>query len=524
MINPVLPEGWTRDYVRQEAAAIESIYRRLLPETALDLQIFCAKTPFWGAPDLRQGRGGFREDAGLVLRQHLPGSGPGMTLRIGIPCPPDQTGHHPEPRWIPDRLSRSLFNLHPLLYETLLHLHGQWQKRRAFRVHPTASVQRASHAPVAPTAAHAAPAILIGMHWLEVGGAENLAFDCIRWALEAGLRVFVLACVPAPQSLAHRLPDNPDLTFLRLDRYLERQLWPRFVSALIAAENIGIVHIHHCHALYDSLAVLKARHPQVMVIDSTHIVEHSDGGFPRISGVWTQHIDLHHVISRDLAGFFQTRFRAGPKVRLGRMLDRGALPARLPPPNLRVGAKRIRVCFVGRLSNQKRPVLVLESMRALMRLGARQGKTVELTVLGGGPFLEPMQVLAHRRGMAGAIRFLPPDADVPALLAASDFLILPSANEGLALVLYEALLNGCIPISCDVGAQAEILPDALRVPSAPVAAVRGISRAVKTLIRDAAALAKTHAAVQSRWDRVIADQTAAEVLMPLYRAAAKGAG
>jgi glycosyltransferase involved in cell wall biosynthesis len=206
------------------------------------------------------------------------------------------------------------------------------------------------------------------------------------------------------------------------------------------------------------------------------------------------------------------------------MLDRAIVPARLPPPNLLAGTKRIRVCFVGRLSNQKRPFLVLETMRALQRLGARQGIAVALTILGDGPFLEPLRDLMSKRGMTGMIRFLPPDADVAALLAESDFLILPSANEGLALVLYEAAQNGCFPISCDVGAQAEILPDALRVPSAPAGALRGICRVITTLTQDPATLAATHAELQKKWDNVLADQTAAEVLMPVYLAAAKRVG
>ena len=522
MTPPVLPQGWTEGYIGQEAAAIEAIYRILLPDTALDLHLTCAAAPFWGAPKVLNGNKA--TSPGLIARRKLPGRDAGLTLRIGVPAPSDRKLEHSGPHPIPDRVSHRLLQLHPLLYETFLHLHAQRLQRRAFRIHPTAPVVRANPAPLAKVAARVSPAILIGVHWLEVGGAENLAFDCIRWALAAGLRVFVVACVPAPQSLACRLPDSPDLTFLRLDRYLDRTHWPEFVSNLIRAENIGIVHIHHCHALYDCLPVLKSRHAGVTVIDSTHIVEHSDGGFPRISGVWTRHIDHHHVISRDLAGFFQARFGTGSNVRLGRMLDRATTPARLPSPNLAAGAKRIGVAFVGRLGHQKRPVLVLETMRALLRLGARRGLAVDLTVLGDGPFLQLLQDLAPKRGMAGAIRFLPPDADVPALLAGSDFLILPSANEGLALVLYEAALNGCLPISCDVGAQAEMLPGALRVPTAPLGAVRGICRVIDTLTNDAKALAMAHAALQKKWDSIIADQTASEVLMPLYLAAAKGGG
>ncbi|MDN3713788.1 glycosyltransferase [Paracoccus cavernae] len=183
------------------------------------------------------------------------------------------------------------------------------------------------------------PAVLVGFHWLEVGGAEKLAFDTVNWALEAGLRVIVVASVPALQRLADRLPNHPDVQFIRVDRFLPHHLWPRFLVKLIEQENIRLIHIHHCTPIYAALAHIRATIPQITVIDSTHIVEYNDGGYPRISGVWTNYIDFQHVISNQLKTFFDTRFHHRDKVLLGRMLTRSEEEITLPPVTMEAGKR-----------------------------------------------------------------------------------------------------------------------------------------------------------------------------------------
>ena len=364
------------------------------------------------------------------------------------------------------------------------------------------------------------PAILIAMHWLEVGGAEKLAFDTIDWALEAGLRVFVVSSVASIQRLSGKLPDSEDVQFIRLDRYLPHHLWPRFVEQLALDENIRIIHIHHCQPLYDALPQLTTMLPWVRIIDSTHIVEHADGGYPRSSGVWSNYIDMHHVISRQLARYYRDHFHTVGRVVLGRMLTRQEGPSTPPALRMKAGQKHLHVAFIGRLYYQKRPIVVIEALRALDRWARRNEVELRGTIVGEGPFLDPMKRLLQRYGLLDRIALEPAGTDVPATLERSDILLLPSNNEGLALVCYEALAHGCIPISTDVGAQDEIVPPALLVPPSPRAAVRGIVAAVDRLWRDAPFLATQKEALQSAWSELSRDPTAKEVLMPLYREAA----
>ncbi len=516
-----LPPHWTEDDLQAEVRALCAIYRRIWPSAALD---FCLSqaTGWWGAPHVTPTPGEEPDPTALVARIRLPGTAPGLRIEAALP-PPARLGHAPTPERPLERgpLLRGLIALHPILPELPRHLHDRWSARTAHLRHGTRPVAPSSAAWLPPPLdTHRSPAILIGMHWLEVGGAERLALDCIRWARAAGLRVILLASVSAPQSLATEIEGDPGILFLRTDRYLPRTLWSDLVTALVTAENVRILHIHHCHPLYDCLPRLRAAKPDLTVIDSTHIVEHADGGYPRISGVWTHHIDHHHVISTNLAAYFRRRFPVGDRLLLGRMFDRRAVPHRLVPPNLRPETRRLRLAFVGRLSHQKRPLLLFALLRALIRHFTRKGIEVSATILGHGAYRPLFEDLIQRHHLADSIHLLPPDADVPAVMESSDFLLLPSANEGLALVGIEALRHGCLPIATDVGGQSELLPPALLVPAAPIACLRHSLRRIDRLWHDPAFLESTRRALQDRWQALTSDPSAEEVLTPLYRRAA----
>lgn len=529
---PLTAEAATAARIDAELAQIRAIYERLFPTQALTYLLRDGKDAIWGAPQVTEGPYTFRpgevaaDYLGLIRR---PGAHPAaseVTVDVAIPQPPlPHQWAGAEAPWRPIRPLAPLHRLAPLAYEQIRYQAEMLRKRRARR-HASTALPRgagAAHFPrPADPGSDKRPAILIGVHWLEHGGAEKLAFDCIAWALDAGLRVFVVAGVPALQRLAGRLPDHPDLVLIRLDRYLPHHLWPRFVERLVLTENIRLVHIHHCVQLYDSLPQLRIACPWVRVIDSTHIVEFADGGYPRVSGVWSQFIDAHHVISGALVDYFRDTFHLLGQVRLGRMLDRAETPRTLPPTRMQPGQKTLHVAFVGRLFYQKRPVVVVEALAGLATWARKNGVAFRAGLVGEGPFLGTVQALLQRHGLTEAVTLLPANSDVPALLAQADVLILPSNNEGLALVCYEAIEQGCIPISTDVGSQREVVPADLLVPLEPRRAVQGIVRTVDDLWRDPGFMARQQAEMARLWAAITADPTAREVLMPIYRATAEG--
>ena len=517
---------------REEAEAI-AIYRCLFPDDELDFTFWQGQDPVWGKPSIINDRMTFQPhhlNSEYLGHVKLSANYVGARIRsINLSVPrlpfPAETANTEAP-WQPIRRLRALFRIWPMAYEHLRYQVEMRRKRLRKRRHNHLPLSRSNGSPAFTSPAMACratdrrPSILIGFHWLEVGGAEKLAFDCVNWALTAGLRVIVVASVPSLQRLADRLPDHPDIQFIRLDRYLAHDLWPQYIERLAHVENIRLIHIHHCAPLYNALAHLRISTPWIKVVDSIHVVENADGGYPRISGVWTNYIDHHHVISRELVDYYRNNFYIMHNIHLGRMLER-IEEITLPDLNMSAGQKHLHVAFIGRMHYQKRPVVLVETLRALSRWAKRNGIKLTATIVGEGAFADTVSMLLKRYNLTQQVAQEPANSDIPALLRKSDILLLPSNNEGLALVCYEAIQHGCIPISTNVGAQAELIPPELLLSLEPFSAVKSSVSVVDNLWREKEFLVRQQAELHERFRKIAADPTAEEVLMPIYRAAAE---
>nr|MDQ2998826.1 glycosyltransferase family 4 protein [Chloroflexota bacterium] len=114
--------------------------------------------------------------------------------------------------------------------------------------------------------------------------------------------------------------------------------------------------------------------------------------------------------------------------------------------------------YPARITQQKQPRVFA---RVLLNL-ARRGLAFRCLVAGDGPDFAWLRAFVRKHGLADRVTLLGAvDAErMRALMAGSDILFLPSAYEGLALVLFEALAGGVVPVSVDSGGQRELVtPD-----------------------------------------------------------------
>jgi teichuronic acid biosynthesis glycosyltransferase TuaC len=150
-------------------------------------------------------------------------------------------------------------------------------------------------------------------------------------------------------------------------------------------------------------------------------------------------------------------------------LDRFA-PADRAVAKARLGVAGPLIVTAGALIPRKGQALTIAAMAHLPE--------ATLLIAGDGPDREALERLAAPFGTR--IRFLgsQPHEALPALLAASDAMVLPSTSEGLANVWVEALACGTPIVISDIGGASEVLdrPEAGRIVPRDPEAIAGAVR------------------------------------------------
>jgi glycosyltransferase involved in cell wall biosynthesis len=126
--------------------------------------------------------------------------------------------------------------------------------------------------------------------------------------------------------------------------------------------------------------------------------------------------------------------------------ERRALRARLALPE-----DRVLCAFVGRLTPQKDPGILLDAW-SLGRLSQAR-----LVLVGDGPLRRDLEARVAGGPLAGQVVFAGATADVSPYLRAADLLALPSRAEGMSNALLEAMACGLPVVATDVPGNREIL-------------------------------------------------------------------
>jgi glycosyltransferase involved in cell wall biosynthesis len=311
-------------------------------------------------------------------------------------------------------------------------------------------------------------AVLLLLPAVRTGGADRFALDLAAGLAAAGDRVTVVLTRGdlASTWLDELLRITPDV--FSLPAFLAPADVPRFLHYLVESRGITAALISNSLLAYRLLPYLRSRCPGLAVVDYQHNLQpQRDGGFPRVGVEHTALVDLHVASSAFLRDW---------------MVAEGVDPARAAvcttnvdvaywspdaPTRARVRAElgladgTPLILFVGRLTAQKRPELLVEILRRLRERGA----PFAALLAGGGEDEGWVRSALRRHGLAGQVRALgdQPQARVRELMRAADLLLLPSAYEGIALTLFEAMAAGVVPVASDVGGQRELVTPACGV-------------------------------------------------------------
>ena len=309
------------------------------------------------------------------------------------------------------------------------------------------------------------PAVIFGVHWLELGGAERWALESIALARAQGLRPIVITDVPSAHPWITRAELDGAIV-LTLTHPLEQPEHSEpLLEALVTSFDVKGVFVHHSRWLYDRLPWLRHRLPGVKVTTTHHILEYNGGGYPAIGAAHDEFIDVHHVISPQLEDWLE-RVQGIPPAKIALkpligLTTTGEVASAARP---RVDPTVLTLGFIGRFAAQKRPYLFTKLVRDLSEVN---GLSIRVVIQGGGELEHFVRRDIDSHGLAGIVEWVGEGAPVSDTLNRIDCLVLSSQNEGLTLTTLEALAAGVPVISTDVGSQRTVIaPDAL-VPRDP---------------------------------------------------------
>lgn len=141
------------------------------------------------------------------------------------------------------------------------------------------------------------------------------------------------------------------------------------------------------------------------------------------------------------------------------------------PPDLRAEPDRtpVRLVMVARFGRQKDHGTLLRALAGL------QHHPWELDLIGDGPLMAEMELLAASLGIGGRVRFLGQRLDVDEILARAQVSLLVTNWEGLPLSILEAMRAGLPVVASSVAGIGEAVSDGetgYLVPRGDVALVR----------------------------------------------------
>jgi glycosyltransferase involved in cell wall biosynthesis len=362
--------------------------------------------------------------------------------------------------------------------------------------------------PVAAPPTDAPRAVIIGLHWFELGGAERWAFETVKLVRDAGLLPIVLTNRDSHQPWIGRSELDGAL-IVPFSEPTVRSQTPgveELLRAILRTFDVRGVVVHHNQWLYDRLHWIARSRPGIPIADSTHIVEYRGGGFPHSSVRVEEVITRHHVISPTLERWMVQAQGVAPEKVI--MAPLGGLTVENSDAQFRARREdeAFTVAFIGRMARQKAPEVFLAMAHRLQTAHP----DLRFIMHGDGDLASWADDLMAAYGLDGVVERRDSSVPVENTLDEAHLLVVTSHNEGLTLTTLEAITHGVPVISTDVGAQSDIIPERALIS-------RNVHRAVGQAAQKVAWVSTDESAREALWrdereaeKRLLARESASE--------------
>jgi glycosyltransferase involved in cell wall biosynthesis len=310
------------------------------------------------------------------------------------------------------------------------------------------------------------PRLLMLVPWLEVGGADRFNLDILENFRKHQFEVTIVCTVRSKHPWQFKFEEfTPDIFYL--PQFLPFSSYFKFISHLISTRNPDFIMNSNSGVGFSIISAIKKLFPHIVIFDYSHMEEKwMDGGWSKFSASLSSIFDVTFAASTHLKEWMVNHGSDDNKVvvlHVGVNTDYFSPILVLPDSRAKFRAKyqiatrSTVILFAARIVEQKQPFVFARIVLSLSsKFSAGQ---VHFIVSGDGPLLRSLQLWMLRKKLLPLVTFVGVSTpeQLRILYAASDLLLLPSKNEGIPCVVYEAMSMGLPVISSDVGGVAEII-------------------------------------------------------------------
>jgi glycosyltransferase involved in cell wall biosynthesis len=283
------------------------------------------------------------------------------------------------------------------------------------------------------------------------GGAERQLIFMLRALQLEGVKTTLL-CLTMGEAFEKEVKKlGVDIVWVGSSRNRLLRLW-QMIKA-IRKHPVDIIQSSHFYT--NIYAAVAGRILRIRNIGAIRNNLSSEIAADRIFGRWQVDLPEHLIANSELA--ISRAFARGLKPR---KIDLLKNIVELPhaTENQFVGVGIVKIIFVGRLVQQKRPEMFIKLARQLRRDLPKTDLTFQ--IIGDGPLRRDLEKLRENYGLSGdEIQFLGEQSEMASVYLCSDILVLTSEFEGTPNVLLEAMSFGIPVVATRVGGVPEILTE-----------------------------------------------------------------
>ena len=304
--------------------------------------------------------------------------------------------------------------------------------------------------------------LLMIIPWMVMGGADQFNFDLISRLDKSKYDITIISTEPAVNTYRQAFEDYA--TVYDLSTFLDQKYWVAFINYIIEKNNINIILNTNSEFGYGMLPYLKAKHQNIPIIDYVHMEEwyNRNGGYSRDSSGVASVLDKTLVCNENSRKILIDHFGRNEKevetVYIG-VDEKKFDPSKYDRDKLKeeynLPKDKYIMSFICRISEQKRPMLLLEVIKKLKE--TRDDFVV--LIIGDGNLLNKMKSTAKKYNLLNNMIFMGRTNKTDEIYDVSDLTINCSIKEGLALTAYESLAMGVPVVSSDVGGQKELIDE-----------------------------------------------------------------